>query len=84
MDPGRIDRPGRARALGPDGAATQAWLQTGEACAFTAASIRTLPETLTRSPRAAFGPAVASGARFALTIPDAIRTETMPADPRDR
>ena len=54
MDPCRIDRPsGQARALGPDGTTTQAWLQTGEACAFTAAaSIRTVPETITRSLRA--------------------------------
>jgi len=86
MDPCRIDRPsGQARALGPDGTTTQAWLQTGEACAFTAAaSIRTVPETLTRSLRAAFSPAAASGAGFALTIPDTTRTETIPADRRNR
>ena len=52
-EPCRIDRPfGQARAIAPDGATTQAWLQTGEACTFTtAASIRTVKETLTRSLR---------------------------------
>jgi hypothetical protein len=86
MDPGRIGRPsGQARALGPDGATTQAWLQTGEACAFTAAaSIRAAAETLTRSLRAAFRPAAAFGAGFALTIPDTTRTETIPADPPEQ
>ena len=61
---------GWARATGPDGDA-QAWLQTGESYAFTAAaSIRAVEETLTRSLRGAFSPAAAFGADFALTIPD--------------
>jgi hypothetical protein len=54
----------------------------GDACAFTAAaSLRAGAETLTRSLRAAFSPAAAFGADFALTIPDTTRTETIPADP---
>ena len=66
---------------GPDGATTQAWLQTGEAYAFTAAaSIRAVEETLTRSLRGAFSPAAAFGADFALTIPDTTRTDTITAE----
>ncbi len=85
-EPGRIDRPsGQARAFGPDGATTQAWLQTGDACASTAAaSLRAVAETLTRSLRAAFSPAAAFGAGFAPTIPDTTRTETIPADPPEQ
>ena len=81
-DPGRIDRPSRqARALDPDGATTRAWLQTGEAYAFTAAaSIRAVEETLTRSLRGAFSPATAFGADFALTIPDTTRIDTITAE----
>jgi short subunit dehydrogenase-like uncharacterized protein len=72
---------GWARATGPDGATTQAWLQTGEAYAFTAAaSIRAVEETLTRSLRGAFSPAAAFGADFALTIPDTTRTDTITAE----
>ena len=72
---------GWARATGPDGATTQAWLQTGEAYAFTAAaSIRAVEETLTRSPRGALSPATAFGADFALTIPDTTRIDTITAE----
>ena len=72
---------GWARATGPDGATAQAWLQTGEAYAFTAAaSIRAVEETLTRSLRGAFSPAAAFGADFALTIPDTTRIDTIPAE----
>jgi short subunit dehydrogenase-like uncharacterized protein len=72
---------GWARATGPDGVTTQAWLQTGEAYAFTAAaSIRAVEETLTRSPRGALSPATAFGADFALTIPNTTRTGTIPAE----
>jgi hypothetical protein len=80
-----IDHPsGRTPATGPDGAIAQA-LQTGEAYAFTAAaSIRTVADTLTRSLRAAFSAAAASGAGFALTIPDTTRTDTIPADPPEQ
>ena len=68
---------------GPDGATTQAWLQTGEAYAFTAAaSIRAVEETLTRSLRGAFSPATAFGAGFAFTIANTTRLDTIPADPR--
>ena len=39
-----------ARATSPDGATAEAWLQTGESYAFTAAaSIRAVEETLARS-----------------------------------
>jgi hypothetical protein len=84
-EPCRIDHPsGRARATGRDGAIAQA-LQAGEARAFTAAvSIRAGAETLTRSLRAAFSSAAASGAGFALTIPDTTRTDTIPADPPEQ
>jgi short subunit dehydrogenase-like uncharacterized protein len=69
---------GWARATGPDGAIIQAWLQTGEAYAFTAAaSIRAVEETLTRSLRGAFSPATAFGTDFALTIPDTTRIDTI-------
>ena len=72
---------GWARATGSDGATAQAWLQTGEAYAFTAAaSIRAVEETLTRSLRGAFSPAAAFGADFALTIPDTTRVDTIPAE----
>jgi len=72
---------GWAQATGPDGATTQAWLQTGEAYAFTAAaSIRAVEETLTRSLHGAFSPAAAFGADFALTIPDTTRTDTITAE----
>jgi hypothetical protein len=72
---------GWARATGPDGGDTQAWLQTGESYAFTvAASIRAVEETLTRSLRGAFSPAAAFGADFALTIPDTTRIDAIPAE----
>ena len=72
---------GWARATGPDGATTQAWLQTGESYAFTAAaSIRAVEEALARSLSGAFSPAAAFGADFVLTIPDTSRTDTIPAD----
>jgi short subunit dehydrogenase-like uncharacterized protein len=71
---------GWARASGPGGATAQAWLQTGESYAFTAAaSIRAVEETLTRSLRGALSPAAAFGAGFALTIPDTTRIDTIPA-----
>ena len=71
---------GWARATAPDGATTQAWLQTGDSYAFTAAaSIRAVEEALTRSPRGALSPATAFGAGFALTIPDTTRIDAIPA-----
>ena len=70
---GASHRPGRRHA--------QAWLQTGESYAFTAAaSIRAVEETLTRSLRGAFSPAAAFGADFALTIPDTTRIDAIPAE----
>ena len=72
---------GWARATGPDGATAEAWLQTGESYAFTAAaSIRAVEETLARSVPGAFSPAAAFGAGFALTIPDTARIDTIPAE----
>jgi short subunit dehydrogenase-like uncharacterized protein len=72
---------GWARATGPDGATAQAWLQTGESYAFTAAaSIHAVEETLTRSPRGALSPATAFGGDFILTIPGTTRLDTIPAE----
>ncbi len=89
-DPPAGERPayqssGWACATGPDGATTQAWLQTGESYAFTAtASIRAVEETLARSLSGAFSPAAAFGADFVLTIPGTSRTDTILAQaPRD-
>ena len=89
-DPSADKRPvyrsfGWARATGPDGATAQAWLQTGDSYAFTAAaSIRAVEETLTRSQAGAFSPAAAFGAGFTLTIPDTTRIDTIPADPPEQ
>jgi len=85
-DPSADKRPvylsfGWARATGPDGATTEAWLQTGESYAFTAAaSIRAVEETLARSLSGAFSPAAAFGADFVLTIPGTSRTGTISAE----
>jgi hypothetical protein len=85
-DPLADERPayqsfGWARATGPDGATSQAWLHTGESYAFTAtASIRAVEETLARSLSGALSPAAAFGADFVLTIPGTIRTDTIPAE----
>jgi short subunit dehydrogenase-like uncharacterized protein len=74
---------GWARATGPDGATTQAWLQCGESYAFTAtASIRAVEEALARSLSGALSPAAAFGADFVLTIPGTSRTDTIPAEAR--
>ena len=84
-DPPADERPvylsfGWARATGPDGT-TEAWLQTGESYAFTAAaSIRAVEEALARSLSGAFSPAAAFGADFALTIPGTSRTDTVHAE----
>ena len=70
---------GWARATGPDGATAQAWLETGESYAFTAAaSIRAVEETLTRSPRGSLSPAAAFGHGFILTIPHTTRLDAVP------
>jgi len=72
---------GWARAIGRDGAKTQAWLQTGDSYAFTAAAaIRVVEETLTRPVPGAFSPATAFGADFVLTIPGTTRLDYLPAE----
>jgi short subunit dehydrogenase-like uncharacterized protein len=72
---------GWARATGPGGATAEAWLQTGESYAFTAAaSIRAVEEALSRSPRGALSPATAFGAGFAFTMPDTTRIDAIPAE----
>ena len=72
---------GWARATSPHGGMAEAWLQTGESYAFTAAaSIRAVEETLARSASGAVSPAAAFGADFALTIPGTTRTDTIPAE----
>jgi short subunit dehydrogenase-like uncharacterized protein len=78
---------GWARATNADGATAQAWLQTGESYAFTAAaSIRSVEEALAHSLCGALSPAAAFGVDFALTIQgttraDAIAAEAGPAKP---
>ena len=70
-----------ARATGPGGATSEAWLRTGESYAFTAvASIRAVEQVLARSLSGAFSPAAAFGADFVLTIPGTSRTDTIPAE----
>ena len=74
---------GWARATGPDGATAQAWLQTGESYAFTAAaSTRAVEETLARSRSGALSPAAAFGTEFAFTIQDTTRIDATPAAAR--
>jgi short subunit dehydrogenase-like uncharacterized protein len=72
---------GWARATNADGATAQAWLQTGESYAFTAAaSIRAVEEALAGSLRGALSPAAAFGADFALTVPGTTRTDAIGAE----
>ncbi len=67
---------GWARATGPDGATAEAWLQTGDAYAFTtASSIRAVEETIGGSAFGALSPAAAFGADFAFTVHDTRRIE---------
>jgi short subunit dehydrogenase-like uncharacterized protein len=69
---------GWARATGPDSAPAEAWLQTGDSYAFTAAaSIRAVEEAFTSSCRGACSPATAFGADFALTIECTTRIDTI-------
>jgi short subunit dehydrogenase-like uncharacterized protein len=71
---------GWARATSPDGATAEAWLQTGESYAFTAAaSVRAVEETLARPLRGALSPAAAFGTDFILTIADTTRLDTFAA-----
>jgi short subunit dehydrogenase-like uncharacterized protein len=73
---------GWARATSPHGGTAEAWLQTGESYAFTAAaSVRAVEETLARPASGAVSPAAAFGADFALTIPGTTRTGTIRAEP---
>jgi short subunit dehydrogenase-like uncharacterized protein len=69
---------GWARATGPGGATSEAFLQTGESYLFTTmASIRAVEETLSGSLRGALSPAAAFGADFAFTVPGTTRTSAM-------
>jgi short subunit dehydrogenase-like uncharacterized protein len=71
---------GWARATSPDGASAEAWLQTGESYAFTAAaSVRAVEETLARSLCGALSPATAFDADFILTIAGTTRLDTFAA-----
>ena len=73
---------GRARATGPDGATAEAWLQTGDAYAFTtAASIRAVEETIGGSASGALSPAAAFGAEFAFTVHDSRRIGPVHTNP---
>jgi short subunit dehydrogenase-like uncharacterized protein len=67
---------GWARASSAAGVVAEAWLETGESYAFTAASsIRAVEETLARAGRGALSPAQAFGADFVLTIQDTARVD---------
>jgi short subunit dehydrogenase-like uncharacterized protein len=67
---------GWARATSADGITAEAWLETGDAYAFTpAASIRAVEETLAGSKRGALSPAAAFGAEFAFAIQDTQRID---------
>jgi short subunit dehydrogenase-like uncharacterized protein len=71
---------GWARATSPHGATAEAWLQTGESHAFTAAaSVRAVEETLARSLRGALSPATAFDADFILTVAGTTRLDTFAA-----
>jgi short subunit dehydrogenase-like uncharacterized protein len=62
---------GWARATGAGGNTAEAWLETGDSYAFTAAAtVRAVEETLSRSLGGAFSPVGAFGADFAWTIAD--------------
>ena len=72
---------GWARATNADGATAQAWLQTGESYAFTAASsIRAVEEALKRSLRGALSPAAAFGTEFPFTVQGTTRVDTVPPE----
>jgi short subunit dehydrogenase-like uncharacterized protein len=72
---------GWARATNADGATAQAWLQTGESYAFTAASsIRAVEEALGRSLHGALSPAAAFGTEFAFTVQGTTRVDTVPPE----
>jgi short subunit dehydrogenase-like uncharacterized protein len=69
---------GWARARGHDGAIAEAWLQTGESYAFTAAaSIRAVEETLKRPLAGALSPAAAFGSDFAFTVEGTTRLDSI-------
>jgi short subunit dehydrogenase-like uncharacterized protein len=72
---------GWARATGPGGATSEAFLQTGESYLFTTiASIRAVEETLSGSLLGALSPAAAFGPDFPLTVPGTTRTTTTPVE----
>jgi short subunit dehydrogenase-like uncharacterized protein len=65
---------GWARATGTDGVSVEAWLETGESYAFTAAaSIRAVEEVRTGSVPGAHSPATVFGADFPFALPDTLR-----------
>ena len=69
---------GWARATGRDGATTQAWLETGDSYAFTAAAaVHAVQTALAGSPTGAVSPAAAFGADFALALRDTSRSDTL-------
>jgi len=69
---------GWARAVGPEAAAAEAWLQTGDSYAFTvAASIRAVEEAFASSRRGACSPASAFGADFAFGIQGTTRIDAV-------
>lgn len=71
---------GWAHATGRAGDTAEAWLQTGESYAFTAAAaVRAVEETFARSPHGALSPAAAFGVGFAFTVQNTIRLDTVPA-----
>ena len=60
---------GWARAVGRDGATSEAWLETGESYRYTAMiAVRAVEETLDRTSGGAFSPAAAFGPEFAFSV----------------
>jgi short subunit dehydrogenase-like uncharacterized protein len=68
-----------ARAANAEGQSAEAWLETQEVYAFTAAAaVRSVEQTLARSPRGALTPSVAFGCDFVLEVPDTRRLDALP------
>ncbi len=60
---------GWARAVGGDGASSEAWLETGESYHYTSRiAVRAVEETLDRALAGAFSPAAAFGSEFAFSV----------------
>jgi short subunit dehydrogenase-like uncharacterized protein len=73
---------GWARAVGREGSAAEAWLETGESYKFTAAaSVRAVEECLASRVLGANSPATAFGGDFALKIEHTNRIESIPVQP---